>query len=164
MGGGSLIPRPCAFVACSMKFAQRAWAHSSCHVCHSDVFLRHNCLQTLNDILEAEPYNIANLLRAYMECLGWAQGRVSTTGNCTTLDSWNKDGVLRLHAANHKLGVLEVSFRVYRCHCARSTWYTTDLPGNKIAIHLVVIQKASASPQLLIVPLPHIFHAHLHRI
>ena len=32
---GSLVPRPCAFVACSMKFAQRAWARSSCDVCHS---------------------------------------------------------------------------------------------------------------------------------
>ena len=35
---GSLVPRPCAFVACSTKFAQRAWARSSRDVCHS---LRH---------------------------------------------------------------------------------------------------------------------------
>ena len=32
----SLVPRPCAFVACSTKFAQRAaWARSSRDVCHS---------------------------------------------------------------------------------------------------------------------------------
>ena len=34
----SLVPRPCTFVACSTKFAQRAWARSSRDVCHS---LRH---------------------------------------------------------------------------------------------------------------------------
>ena len=34
----SLVPRPCAFVACSMKFTQRTWARSSHDVCHS---LRH---------------------------------------------------------------------------------------------------------------------------
>ena len=32
----SLVPRPCAFVACSTKFAQRAWARSSRDVCRSD--------------------------------------------------------------------------------------------------------------------------------
>ena len=36
--GFSLIPRPCAFVACSTKFTQRAWACSSRDVCRS---LRH---------------------------------------------------------------------------------------------------------------------------
>ena len=30
----SLIPRLCTFVACSTKFAQRVWAHSSRDVCH----------------------------------------------------------------------------------------------------------------------------------
>ena len=35
----SLVPRPCTFVACSTKFAQRAWARSSCDVCHSRVFM-----------------------------------------------------------------------------------------------------------------------------
>ena len=34
----SLIPRPCVFVACNTKFAQRAWAHSSRDVCHSRIF------------------------------------------------------------------------------------------------------------------------------
>ena len=34
----SLVPRPCAFVACSTKFAQRAWARSSRDVCHSRIF------------------------------------------------------------------------------------------------------------------------------
>ena len=32
---GSLVPRPCVFVACSTKFMQKAWAHSSCDVCRS---------------------------------------------------------------------------------------------------------------------------------
>ena len=31
----SLVPRPCVFVACSMKFTQRAWARSSRDVCCS---------------------------------------------------------------------------------------------------------------------------------
>ena len=31
----SLVPRPCMFVACSTKFAQRPWARSSHDVCHS---------------------------------------------------------------------------------------------------------------------------------
>jgi len=34
----SLVPRLCVFIACSMKFAQRAWARSSRDVCRS---LRH---------------------------------------------------------------------------------------------------------------------------
>ena len=34
----SLVPRPYAFVACSTKFAQRAWACSSRDVCHSRIF------------------------------------------------------------------------------------------------------------------------------
>jgi len=34
----SLVPRPCVFVACSTKFAQRAWARSSCDICHSRIF------------------------------------------------------------------------------------------------------------------------------
>ena len=34
----NLVPRPCAFVACSTKFAQRAWARSSRDVCHSRIF------------------------------------------------------------------------------------------------------------------------------
>ena len=37
-GRGSLVPRPCTFVTCSTKFAQRAWARSPCDVCHSRVF------------------------------------------------------------------------------------------------------------------------------
>ena len=40
-GGGSLVPRPCAFVACSTKFAQRAWARSSRDVCRSRNFTSH---------------------------------------------------------------------------------------------------------------------------
>ena len=34
----SIVPRLCAFVACSTKFAQRAWARSSRDVCHSHIF------------------------------------------------------------------------------------------------------------------------------
>ena len=34
----SLVPRPCAFVACSTKFTQRAWARSSHDVCHRTCF------------------------------------------------------------------------------------------------------------------------------
>ena len=40
----SLVPRPCAFVTCSTKFAQRAWARSSCDVCHSRIFTSAQCL------------------------------------------------------------------------------------------------------------------------
>ena len=36
--GVSLVPTPCVFIACSTKFAQRAWAHSSRDVCHSRIF------------------------------------------------------------------------------------------------------------------------------
>ena len=35
------FPRPCAFVACSTKFAQRAWARSSRDVCRSRNFTSH---------------------------------------------------------------------------------------------------------------------------
>ena len=45
----SLIPRPCAFVTCSMKFAQRAWAHSSRDACCS---LRHNHSTRINDVID----------------------------------------------------------------------------------------------------------------
>ena len=49
----SLVPRPCAFVACSMKFAQRAWARSSRNVCCS---LRHDHSTGINDVIdELEP-------------------------------------------------------------------------------------------------------------
>ena len=34
----SLVPRPCAFVACSTKFAQRAWARSSRDACRRTRF------------------------------------------------------------------------------------------------------------------------------
>ena len=37
----SLVPRPCAFVAYSTKFAQRAWARSSRDVCRSRNFTSH---------------------------------------------------------------------------------------------------------------------------
>ena len=47
-GGGcdahSLVPRACAFIACSTKFAQRAWARSSRDVCHSRIFTSAQCL------------------------------------------------------------------------------------------------------------------------
>ena len=46
---GSLVPRPCAFVACSTKFAQRAWARSSRDVCRS---LRHVHSTGINDVID----------------------------------------------------------------------------------------------------------------
>ena len=45
----SLIPRPCVFVACSTKFAQRAWARSSRDACCS---LRHNPSTRVNDVID----------------------------------------------------------------------------------------------------------------
>ena len=45
----SLVPRPCAFVACSTKFAQRAWARSSRDVCRS---LRHVHSTGINDVID----------------------------------------------------------------------------------------------------------------
>ena len=45
----SLVPRPCAFVACSTKFAQRAWARSSRDVCRS---LRHDHFSRINDVID----------------------------------------------------------------------------------------------------------------
>ena len=45
----SLVPRPCAFVACSTKFAQRAWARSSCDACRS---LRHDPSTRINDVID----------------------------------------------------------------------------------------------------------------
>ena len=45
----SLVPRPCTFVACSTKFAQRAWAHSSRDVCRS---LRHVHSTGINDVID----------------------------------------------------------------------------------------------------------------
>ena len=49
----SLVPRPSAFVACSTKFAQRAWARSSRDVCRS---LRHVHSTGINDVIdELEP-------------------------------------------------------------------------------------------------------------
>ena len=45
----SLVPRPCAFVACSTKFAQRAWAHSSRDACRS---LRHDPSTRINDVID----------------------------------------------------------------------------------------------------------------
>ena len=45
---GSLIPRPCTFVACSTKFMQRAWACSSRDVCSS---LRHGNSLRINDVI-----------------------------------------------------------------------------------------------------------------
>ena len=43
----SLVPRLCVFVACSTKFAQRAWACSSCDVCRS-----HNPSTRINDVID----------------------------------------------------------------------------------------------------------------
>ena len=37
----SVVPRPCAFVACSTKFAQRAWARSSRDACRRRLFTSH---------------------------------------------------------------------------------------------------------------------------
>ena len=48
-GNSSLVPRPCAFVACSTKFAQRAWARSSRDVCRS---LRHVHSTGINDVID----------------------------------------------------------------------------------------------------------------
>ena len=45
----SLVPRPCTFVACSTKFAQRAWARSSRDVCRS---LRHVHSTGINDVID----------------------------------------------------------------------------------------------------------------
>ena len=45
----SLVPRPCAFVAYSTKFAQRAWARSSRDVCRS---LRHVHSTGINDVID----------------------------------------------------------------------------------------------------------------
>ena len=47
--GASLVPRPCTFVACSTKFAQKAWAHSSRDVRHS---LRHDHSTGINDVID----------------------------------------------------------------------------------------------------------------
>ena len=46
---GSLVPRTCAFVACSTKFAQRAWARSSRDACRS---LRHKPSTGINDVID----------------------------------------------------------------------------------------------------------------
>ena len=43
----SLVHKPCAFVACSAKFAQNASAHSSHDTCHS-VCYKHE-FRTIND-------------------------------------------------------------------------------------------------------------------
>ena len=48
-GRGSLVPRPCAFVACSTKFTQRFWARSLCDVCHS---LRHDPSTRINGVID----------------------------------------------------------------------------------------------------------------
>ena len=45
----SLVPRPCAFVACSTEFAQRAWARSSRDACRS---LRHNPSTRINGVID----------------------------------------------------------------------------------------------------------------
>ena len=45
----SFVPRPCAFVACSMKFTQRAWARSSCDLCRSLVTA---ISLKINDVIE----------------------------------------------------------------------------------------------------------------
>ena len=37
----SLIPRPCVFVACSTKFAQKAWSILSRYVCRRCTFMSH---------------------------------------------------------------------------------------------------------------------------
>ena len=45
----SLVPSPCAFVACGTKLAQRAWARSSHDVCHS---LRYDPSTRMNDVID----------------------------------------------------------------------------------------------------------------
>ena len=45
----SLVPRPCVFVACSKKFAQRAWARSSRDVCRS---LCYDPSTRINDVID----------------------------------------------------------------------------------------------------------------
>ena len=42
----SLIPRPCTFVVCSMKFTQRAWARSSRDAYHRRHFMSHQISQS----------------------------------------------------------------------------------------------------------------------
>ena len=48
----TLVPRPCAFVAFSTKFTQRAWARSSRDACHS---LRHDPSTKINDVIDELP-------------------------------------------------------------------------------------------------------------
>ena len=47
-GEDSLVPRPYAFVACSTKFAQRAWAH---HVRSGTTYVTAISLR-INDVIE----------------------------------------------------------------------------------------------------------------
>ena len=45
----SLVPRPCAFVACSTKFSQKAWSILSHDACRS---LRHDHSAGINDVID----------------------------------------------------------------------------------------------------------------
>ena len=66
----SLVPRPYAFVACSTKFAQRAWACSSrdacCSLCHDPSTKINDVIDELVDCLPLKeaPRDHSNGLRA----------------------------------------------------------------------------------------------------
>ena len=46
----SLIPRPCTFVACSMKFLQKVWSSLSCDACRRRIFTSHPAYSTIANI------------------------------------------------------------------------------------------------------------------